>query len=92
MYFIDLFLFSYRWATSQCERQGLTVTPKNQRSVLGKAISLIRFPLISAEDFSLKIIPNGILAAEEALLLLQHMSVPPEKRFTICRYFELYFI
>jgi BTB/POZ domain-containing protein 1/2 len=41
-----------RWSTEDCHRQQLPVTPENQRDVLGRALNLIRFPLMTVEEFA----------------------------------------
>ncbi|XP_017293759.1 BTB/POZ domain-containing protein 6-B [Kryptolebias marmoratus] len=40
------------WAAAECRRQGLTVTPRNQRTVLGKALYLVRIPSMSLQEFA----------------------------------------
>ncbi|KAF1614516.1 UNVERIFIED_CONTAM: BTB/POZ domain-containing protein 1, partial [Eudyptes pachyrhynchus] len=41
-----------RWAEAECQRQQLAVTFGNKQKVLGKALSLIRFPLMTIEEFA----------------------------------------
>lgn len=41
-----------RWAEAECQRQQLPLTSVNKQKVLGKAISLIRFPLMTIEEFA----------------------------------------
>ncbi|XP_078540865.1 BTB/POZ domain-containing protein 1 isoform X2 [Lissotriton helveticus] len=41
-----------RWAEAECQRQQLVVTVDNKQKVLGKAVSLIRFPLMTIEEFA----------------------------------------
>lgn len=41
-----------RWAEAECQRQQLPVTFGNKQKVLGKALSLIRFPLMTIEEFA----------------------------------------
>lgn len=41
-----------RWAEAECQRQQLPVTSGNKQRVLGKALSLIRFPLMTIEEFA----------------------------------------
>ncbi|XP_057708988.1 BTB/POZ domain-containing protein 1-like [Corythoichthys intestinalis] len=40
-----------RWAEAECSRQQLPATSENKQRVLGKALPLIRFPLMSVEKF-----------------------------------------
>ncbi|XP_061133079.1 BTB/POZ domain-containing protein 1-like isoform X2 [Syngnathus typhle] len=39
------------WAEAECTRQRLPATSENKQKVLGKALQLIRFPLMSVETF-----------------------------------------
>ncbi|XP_076849837.1 BTB/POZ domain-containing protein 1-like isoform X2 [Brachyhypopomus gauderio] len=47
-----LFNAVVRWAHAECYRQQLPPTSDNKQKVLGKALSLIRFPLMSLEEFA----------------------------------------
>ena len=49
---VRLFNAVVRWAEAECQRQQLQVTPENKRKVLGKALALIRFPLMTIEEFA----------------------------------------
>ncbi|XP_061669829.1 BTB/POZ domain-containing protein 1-like [Syngnathoides biaculeatus] len=40
-----------RWAEAECSRQQLPATSENMQKVLGKALPLIRYPLLSVEKF-----------------------------------------
>ncbi|XP_061608237.1 BTB/POZ domain-containing protein 1-like isoform X1 [Phyllopteryx taeniolatus] len=40
-----------RWAEAECSRQQLPATSENLQKVLGKALPLIRYPLMSVEKF-----------------------------------------
>ncbi len=48
-----------RWAEAECIRQGLTVNAPNQRSVLGRALQLVRFPLMTVEEFAVGAAQSG---------------------------------
>ena len=41
-----------RWAEAECQRQQLPMTFGNKQKVLGKALALIRFPLMTIEEFA----------------------------------------
>ncbi|KAK5915583.1 hypothetical protein CesoFtcFv8_001163 [Champsocephalus esox] len=41
-----------RWAEAECYRQQLPPTSENKQKVLGKAVPLIRFPLMTVEEFA----------------------------------------
>lgn len=49
---VRLFNAVVRWADAECQRQQLQVTPEHKRKVLGKALALIRFPLMTIEEFA----------------------------------------
>lgn len=49
---VRLFGAAVRWAEAEAHRQQLQPTPENKRRVLGKALSLIRFPLMTIEEFA----------------------------------------
>lgn len=52
-----LFEAVVHWAEAECSRQQLPATSENKQKVLGKALPLIRFPLMSVEKF-----PTGKLS------------------------------
>lgn len=54
------------WAAAECRRQGLTVTPGNQRAVLGKALYLIRFPSMTLQEFADGVAQSDVLTLKEA--------------------------
>uniref|UniRef100_A0A3P9M783 BTB domain-containing protein n=1 Tax=Oryzias latipes TaxID=8090 RepID=A0A3P9M783_ORYLA len=47
-----VFQAALNWATAECWRQGMPVTPHNQRAVLGKALYLVRIPSMSLQEFA----------------------------------------
>lgn len=49
---VRLFNAVVRWSEAECQRQQLQVIPENKRKVLGKALSLIRFPLMTIKEFA----------------------------------------
>ncbi|XP_060117978.1 BTB/POZ domain-containing protein 6 isoform X3 [Heteronotia binoei] len=53
------------WAEAECKRQGLPVTPKNKRNVLGKALYLVRIPTMTLEEFANGAAQSDILTLEE---------------------------
>ncbi|KAG5851353.1 hypothetical protein ANANG_G00092350 [Anguilla anguilla] len=88
---VRLFGAAVRWAEAETQRQQLQPTPENKRRVLGKALSLIRFPLMTIEEFaagmssSLQrclLIPaqSGILTDREVVSLFLHFTVNPKPR------------
>ncbi|XP_006793453.1 BTB/POZ domain-containing protein 6-B-like [Neolamprologus brichardi] len=54
------------WAAAECRRQGLTVNPRNQRTVLGKALYLVRFPSMTLQEFADGAAQSDVLTLKEA--------------------------
>ncbi|KAK0161286.1 hypothetical protein PV327_009773 [Microctonus hyperodae] len=90
-----------RWSEAECVRQQLPVTPENQRSVLGRALSLVRFPLMSIEEFAVGPAQCGLLTDREIVSLFLYFTVNPKpsvgfeamprcrmmgKELTVCRF------
>lgn len=57
-----------RWAEAECYRQQLPLTAENKQKVLGKALPLIRFPLMTVEEFAAKPQTAGRLHRQASLL------------------------
>ncbi|XP_061468638.1 BTB/POZ domain-containing protein 6 isoform X1 [Rhineura floridana] len=53
------------WAEAECKRQGLPITPRNKRNVLGKALYLVRIPTMTLEEFANGAAQSDILTLEE---------------------------
>ncbi|XP_069494307.1 BTB/POZ domain-containing protein 6 isoform X1 [Ambystoma mexicanum] len=53
------------WADAECKRQGLPVTARNKRSVLGKSLYLVRIPTMTLEEFADGAAQSDILTLEE---------------------------
>ncbi|XP_051495771.1 BTB/POZ domain-containing protein 2 isoform X2 [Apus apus] len=77
---VRLFNAVVRWAEAECQRQQLQVIPENKRKVLGKALSLIRFPLMTIEEFAAGPAQSGILTDREVVSLFLHFTVNPKPR------------
>ncbi|KAL3122955.1 hypothetical protein niasHT_009733 [Heterodera trifolii] len=50
--------------------------PENRRAILGPALYKIRFPLISTEEFTKKIVPSKVLSKDEVIAVYQFHSLP----------------
>lgn len=50
-----LFSAVTKWAEHACLKQDLEITANNQRGVLGKAVRLIRYPLMTVEEFAVQV-------------------------------------
>ncbi|XP_066210871.1 BTB/POZ domain-containing protein 1 isoform X1 [Saccopteryx leptura] len=75
-----LFAAIVRWAEAECQRQQLPMTFGNKQKVLGKALSLIRFPLMTIEEFAAGPAQSGILSDREVVNLFLHFTVNPKPR------------
>ncbi|XP_016395865.1 BTB/POZ domain-containing protein 2 isoform X2 [Sinocyclocheilus rhinocerous] len=75
---VRLFGAAVRWAEAEAQRQQLQPTPENKRRVLGKALSLIRFPLMTIEEFAAGPAQSGILSDREVVSLFLHFTVNPK--------------
>ena len=73
-----LFSSVCRWAESECARRNVEVTPDNQRSVLGRSLRLIRFPLMTVEEFAMGAAQSGILEDREVVELFLYFTVNPK--------------
>uniref|UniRef100_A0A8C9SP29 BTB domain containing 2 n=1 Tax=Scleropages formosus TaxID=113540 RepID=A0A8C9SP29_SCLFO len=77
---VRLFGAAVRWAEAEAQRQQLQPTPENKRRVLGKALTLIRFPLMTIEEFAAGPAQSGILTDREVVSLFLHFTVNPKPR------------
>ncbi|XP_058617669.1 BTB/POZ domain-containing protein 2a isoform X2 [Onychostoma macrolepis] len=75
---VRLFGAAVRWADAETQRQQLQPTPENKRRVLGKSLSLIRFPLMTIEEFAAGPAQSGILTDREVVSLFLHFTVNPK--------------
>jgi len=64
-----LFNSVVRWVEAECARQNLPPSLENQRNVLGKALYLIRFPLMTIEEFAVDVAQSGILTDSEVVCI-----------------------
>ena len=64
-----------RWATRECERQGITFDGETKRRVLGEDIvNGIRFPLIEEKDFASVVLDSHLLNHEELCNMIKHYN------------------
>lgn len=73
-----LFQHVVRWSECECARQQLPITPENQRSVLGRALSLVRFPLMTVEEFAIGAAQSGLLTDREVVSLFLYFTLNPK--------------
>ncbi|KAE9417528.1 hypothetical protein Angca_006686, partial [Angiostrongylus cantonensis] len=67
-----------RWSTEECSRRGLEATTENRRAVLGHAVQLIRFPLMTVEEFAQSAAQSGLLTDREVVNLFLYFTVNPK--------------
>ncbi|RUS85740.1 hypothetical protein EGW08_006534 [Elysia chlorotica] len=74
-----LFASVCRWAETECLRKNL-IPPsnENQRHVLSRALRLIRFPLMTVEEFAMGAAQSGILEDREVVELFLYFTVNPK--------------
>lgn len=70
----------HRWADAECVRQELDSNRDNRRKVLGDAIALIRFPLMTVEEFALGPAQSGTLTERETVDLFLYFTLNPKPR------------
>lgn len=78
-----------RWAEAECQRQGAPPLdaprphnapprPNDRRAALGAALKMIRFPLMTVEEFAHGPAQSGILTDAEVVQLFLYFSVNPK--------------
>lgn len=74
-----LFEAVVRWAEAECYRQQLPLTSENKQKVLGKALPLIRFPLMTVEEFAAGMCPgrSSVLLIKLITLILSSSPITP---------------
>ncbi|KAI5725417.1 hypothetical protein M8J77_015054 [Diaphorina citri] len=73
-----LFQAVIRWSEAECTRQSLPITPENQRAVLGPSLTLVRFPLMSVEEFAAGPAQSGLLEDSQLVRLFLYFHVNPK--------------
>ena len=72
---VALFQAADRWATKQCEKQGLEADGQLKRRILGEEIiKSIRFPIMSAKEFADVVLDTNILHSNEITLLFKFFN------------------
>lgn len=98
-----LFNAVVRWAEQESIRQNLTVNAENLRLLLGRALHLIRFPIMTVEEFAVGPAQANILTDKEIVSLFLYFTVNPKppinfpdvprccitgKEQTVCRFLQ----
>lgn len=74
----QLFAAALRWAEHECQRRRIPSTSENKRNVLSRALYMIRFPLMSIEEFAVTVAQSGILTDKEVVSMFLHFTVNPK--------------
>ncbi|XP_055351421.1 BTB/POZ domain-containing protein 6-A-like [Paramacrobiotus metropolitanus] len=79
----DIYLAVERWATEACKQNDLEPSAVNRRQMLGDALFLVRFPLLTAAQLANGPGTNGLLTDSELLsiFLYQHSATKPPLPF-----------
>ena len=77
-----LFAAVCRWAEAECTRKNIPPTPENQRTALGRCLRLIRFPLMSVEEFAQGAAQSGLLEDREVVQLFLYFTVNPKPQIS----------
>ena len=78
---VSLFQAVDRWATTQCEKQGLAEEGPMKRRILGEEmIKALRFPVMTGEEFALNVLDTNILTSDEIVTLFKYFTVPTSPR------------
>ncbi|XP_020898782.1 BTB/POZ domain-containing protein 6-like [Exaiptasia diaphana] len=77
---VDLFKAVKKWSEKECIRMNLPPLPENIRKVLSVALYLVRFPVMTLEEFASDAAVSGILTQDETIaVFLYHGSKGTKK-------------
>lgn len=71
----SLFAAILKWAESECIRKNLQVNTENKRQILGDAVYLLRFPLMTIEEFAMTAAQSGLLTDKEVVNLFLYYTI-----------------
>ncbi|GAB0100025.1 BTB/POZ domain-containing protein 6 [Sergentomyia squamirostris] len=71
---INLFEAALNWAQSACLKMDVDPTPQNRRNVLGQALTMIRIPTMTLEEFANGVAQLGILTPQETIDIFMHFT------------------
>jgi len=69
-----------RWAECECNRQGIQPSSDNKRKVLRDAGNLIRYALMTVEEFAAGPAQSDLLKKEEVVEIFLHFTVNPKPK------------
>ncbi|XP_068938448.1 BTB/POZ domain-containing protein 6 [Petaurus breviceps papuanus] len=75
------------WAEAECKREGLPITPRNKRKVLGRVLFLVRIPTMTLEEFANGAAQSDILTLEEtrSIFLWYTATKKPQLEFPLTK-------
>ena len=72
---VELFKAVDRWATKECEKQGITPEGEAKRRILGEeVVNAIRFPSMSEKEFASVVVDSHVLSFEELGNMIKHYN------------------
>ena len=80
-----VFTAAVHWAEAECTRQGRDTNPQQCREVLGDALYLIRFPIMTPSEFANGARQSGLLSQQEIIDILLYFTTKqndPNLRFS----------
>ena len=77
---LDLFYAYVKWADYQLEKEGRSISDENRRSFM-KHIDLIRFPIMTPEEFASGPAETDILTHEEKISILLYTTAKRPTKF-----------
>lgn len=77
-----LFSAVTKWAEHACIKQEFEITAQNLRTVLGRAVMLIRYPLMTVEEFAVQVAQSKILTDSELVELFLYFTITPKPPIT----------
>lgn len=69
-----------RWAECECLRQEIEINSENKRKVLQNALNLLRYPLMTVEEFAAGPAQSDLLKKEEVVEIFLHFTVNPKPK------------
>jgi len=71
---LSVFQACLAWSGKECQRQGIDVTPENQRRVLGSVLFHIRFPTMSLVEFAQDVSKTNVLTADDRCAVFEYIA------------------
>ena len=69
------------WAEAECTRQGRDTSPQQCREVLGDALYLLRFPVMTPSDFADGACQSGLLSKQEIIDIFLYFTAKKNKPY-----------